>query len=77
MLTKNNVIGLLATQFTMNHSYIKNIIKILSNTYKIKIIGNNELVKISERKMRGQFCYMKSIKKILELFLNLNNIPNT
>ena len=77
MLTKNKIIGLLATPFTVNHSYIKNMISILSNTYEIKIIGSSELVKITEKKMSGKLCCMKEIKKILEPWLYLNNIPDT
>lgn len=75
--TKNKIIGLLATKFTINNSYIKNKIKKLSNDYKFILLPSSKLVLLSERKFIGNRIKTKKLKIIIKPFTNLKQQPDT
>jgi len=51
-ITQNNIIGLLGTQITINHYCVNNLIASCSSKYNIQVLNSNQLVKISEKKIK-------------------------
>jgi len=76
-ITKNKIIGLIATKATMNSSYIKKTIykNISKNT--IQVIGTNKLASISEKKIRGIEVSQNKLKNIFKSWIDLPVHPDT
>ncbi|WP_284443176.1 glutamate racemase [Buchnera aphidicola] len=75
-ITKNKIIGLIATKATINSFYTKNKIhKNSSNT--IKIISTNKLASIAEKKIRGTTVSQIQLKNIFKPWTNLSIYPDT
>ncbi|BAC24279.1 murI [Wigglesworthia glossinidia endosymbiont of Glossina brevipalpis] len=76
-ITKNNIIGLLATKITINY-VLSNFFNFKSlNKIKLITLDANELIKLSEEKMRGKIIHLNKIKNILKPILLNKNIPDT
>lgn len=76
-ITKNKIIGLIATEATINSSYIKKITYQYSLQKSIKIIATNELAKIAEKKIRHLSISRMKLKKIFHPWLLLSIPPDT
>lgn len=76
-ITKNKIIGLLATKITINESYIKNTIKKLQKKYKIITLFSTKLVQLAENKFIKKKIQKKEIKKILKPYINTKIQPDT
>ncbi|QCI24056.1 glutamate racemase [Buchnera aphidicola (Macrosiphoniella sanborni)] len=76
-ITKNKIIGLIATQATINSIYTKKLIHETSSFNTIKIISTNQLASISEKKVRGMIFSKKYLKNIFTPWINLNIKPDT
>lgn len=78
-LTKNRIIGLLATENTNKHNLTNNLIKKFANNCKIMKINASGLVKLVEKKIKKQSNIpTKKIKNFLNpFFKNFKNIPDT
>ncbi|CAL4325911.1 glutamate racemase [Buchnera aphidicola] len=75
--TKNKIIGLIATEGTINSTYIKKMIYQSSFRYNIKIIATNELAKIAEKKIRKLSISNAKLKKIFNPWILLPIPPDT
>ncbi|MGN1394102.1 MAG: glutamate racemase [Succinivibrionaceae bacterium] len=78
-LTRNGVVGLLATPATIRRPYTNNLINNFANNVKVLKIGTTELVDIAERKLAG-LPYEKSIiNSVLDDWISLseNEQPDT
>nr|BET44385.1 MAG: glutamate racemase [Candidatus Aschnera chinzeii] len=76
-ITRNSIIGLLATKTTINSIYIKRLIKKLSSSYTIKVIIAPQLVLLAEKKMRGHYISKNLILPIIDCWLYETNVPDT
>jgi len=76
-ITKNKIIGLIATKATINSSYIRNIIYKKSGGNIIKTIGTNKLALMAEKKIRGIKVSKIELKNIFKPWVNLQVQPDT
>lgn len=76
-ITKNDRIGFIATQATVNSLYVQNIISKYLKYQSIQVIATNELAKIAEKKMRKISISHLELKKIFHAWLILTNPPDT
>ncbi len=76
-LTRNGIIGLLATQATIHHAYTLDLIKRFAGDCKIELLGSAELVKLAEGKIQGETVLLSVLKNILHPWLKLPEPPDT
>ncbi|QIQ42113.1 MAG: glutamate racemase [Buchnera aphidicola (Microlophium carnosum)] len=76
-ITKNKIIGLVATKATINSYYTKQTIQKNFSSNDIKIIGTNKLASIAEKKIRGIPVSQKQLKNIFKSWINLPIHPDT
>jgi glutamate racemase len=76
-ITKNKIIGLIATRSTINSLYIKKTIYKYSLENTIKIIATNELAVIAEKKVRKLSISNIKLKKIFQSWIILSIKPDT
>ncbi|QJC36218.1 glutamate racemase [Enterobacteriaceae endosymbiont of Donacia cincticornis] len=75
--TKNQVIGFLATNTTLQNYKIRNKIYLLKKKYMIKMISSPKLVFLAERKLLGDKIILSEIKKIFFSWYKLKIFPDT
>ena len=75
-LTKNGVIGLLATPATIKRHYTSRLISQFAADIEVLKIGSTELVKLAEEKLHGLKVDKKRLQKILEPWASLQNKPD-
>lgn len=76
-ITKNKIIGLIATKATINSSYTKKIVYKNSSPNTIQIIATNKLALMAEKKIRGIKVSQKKLKNIFKPWINLTIHPDT
>lgn len=76
-LSKNGVIGLLATPATIKRNYTTFLINKFAANIEVLKIGSTELVKLAEEKMAGLPFDQKCLQKILAPWLLLQKRPDT
>ncbi|MXP51442.1 glutamate racemase, partial [Pantoea sp. SoEX] len=77
-ITRNGIIGLIATYNTISSIYIQKLIMSFAKSCKILTIISNKLVHISESKFLGKKICLKEIYGILQPWLNKSNVsPDT
>ena len=76
-LTKNAVIGLLATPATIDRHYTENLIEQFAADIQVLKIGSTELVKLAEDKLHGLLVDKKRLHNILAPWLSLQARPDT
>ena len=77
LITKNNVIGLLATPATVKRPYTESLIKEFAKDQTILKIGTTELVKLAEQKLQGAIVDLEALKQVLLPWLELSVRPDT
>ncbi|MFT6928006.1 MAG: glutamate racemase [Psychromonas sp.] len=76
-LTKNGVIGLLATPATIHGSYAARLIDEFAADKQVLKIGSTELVKLAELKLHGKLIAQADIEAALAAWLVLEKMPDT
>ncbi|MFT6910270.1 MAG: glutamate racemase, partial [Oleiphilaceae bacterium] len=76
-LTKNGLIGLLATPATIKNSYTTRLINEFSKNSEVLKIGSTELVNLAEEKLQGEGVDKKRLHKVFEPWLTLHKKPDT
>ncbi|WAI18312.1 MAG: glutamate racemase [Buchnera aphidicola (Acyrthosiphon caraganae)] len=76
-ITKNKIIGLIATKTTINSYYTKKIIYKNSFSNTIQVIGTNKLALIAEKKVRGITVSEIKLKDIFQPWTSLLSYPDT
>ncbi|WP_445495506.1 glutamate racemase [Photorhabdus sp. SF281] len=76
-LTRNGIVGLLATRATVNRSYTKELIERFAIDCRIESIGSAELVELAEAKLHGGKVSSDTLKKILKPWLRMKEPPDT
>jgi len=76
-LTKNSVIGLLATPATINGAYTDRLIDEFAADKQVLKIGSTQLVKLAELKLHGKLIAQADIEAALTPWLILEKSPDT
>lgn len=76
-LTRNKVIGLLATRATITCSYTQDLIKRFASGCQIEQLWSSELVKLAEAKLHGTRVSIDMLKEILTPWINMRKPPDT
>ncbi len=76
-LTRNGVVGLLATRATVQRPYTHDLIARFATDCKILMLGSAELVEIAEAKLHGAAVSLPVLKKILQPWLRMQEPPDT
>ena len=77
LITKNNVIGLLATPATVKRAYTDALIEEFAEDKTVLKIGTTDLVKLAEQKLQGEIIDLEVLKKVLQPWLTLPVRPDT
>ena len=72
LITKNNVIGLLATPGTIERAYTNTLIEQFAKGKKVLRIGSTKLVTLAEDKLMGKSVEQEEFSKILAPWSSLN-----
>ncbi|WKX26340.1 glutamate racemase [Tatumella ptyseos] len=76
-LTRNGVIGLLATQGTIRREYTYDLIKQFATNCQIEMLGATSLVELAERKLHRQEVSLDEVKAAVMTWLRLPSVPDT
>ena len=76
-LTRNGVVGLLATRATVQRPYTHDLVARFATDCQILMLGSAELVELAEAKLHGEEVSLAVLKKILHPWLRLREPPDT
>lgn len=76
-LTRNGVVGLLATRATVQRPYTHDLIERFAADCQILMLGSAELVEIAEAKLHGESVSLPALQKILQPWLRMKEPPDT
>jgi len=76
-LTRNGVVGLLATRGTVKRPYTKELVARFGGECKTEMLGSAELVELAEAKLHGQPVPIEEVKRILQPWLRMQEPPDT
>lgn len=76
-LTRNGVIGLLATRATINRQYTHDLINQFATHCKVELIGSARLVELAEEKLHKKPISHSELTEIVLPWLALAKIPDT
>ncbi len=77
LLSKNGVIGLLATPATIDRPYTAQLIKEFAADKQVLKMGSTQLVKLAELKLYGKQIRQADIAAVLAPWLSLEKVPDT
>ncbi|SNC58607.1 glutamate racemase [Sodalis endosymbiont of Henestaris halophilus] len=76
-LTRNGIVGLLATHATIHHSYTYNLINQFASDCQILQLSMSKLVEIAEAKLQGEMVQQPMLCKLLRPWLKAEQPPDT
>ncbi|MGL4858535.1 MAG: glutamate racemase [Enterobacteriaceae bacterium] len=76
-LTRNKVVGVLATKATVQRSYTHDLVSQFATGCKVEFLGSSKLVVMAEGKLRGEAVDLTALKEILQPWLTLSHVPDT
>lgn len=76
-LTRNGVVGVLATRATVQRSYTHDLIARFANDCQMLLLGSAELVELAEAKLQGENISLLALQQILHPWLKLPEPPDT
>lgn len=76
-LTRNGVVGLLATRATVKRPYTHDLVARFATDCQILMLGSSELVDIAEAKLHGEAVSLPALQKILRPWLKMQEPPDT
>ncbi|MCZ4059844.1 glutamate racemase [Pantoea sp. LMR881] len=76
-LTRNGVVGLLATRATVRRSYTHELVTLFAKTCKIEMLGSAELVELAEAKLHGNKVALEEVRRIVQPWLRMAEPPDT
>ena len=76
-LTRNGVVGVLATRGTVRRSYTQQLVQQFAKECQIEMLGSSELVLLAERKLQGEPVSLQELRKIIQPWLDLPEPPDT
>lgn len=76
-LTRNGIVGLLATRGTVKRPYTHELVARFASECKTEMLGSAELVDLAEAKLHGQPVAIEEVKRILQPWLRMKEPPDT
>jgi len=76
-LTRNGIVGLLATRGTVRRSYTRELVARFASECKTEMLGSAELVELAEAKLHGKPVAIEEVKRILQPWLRMKEPPDT
>ncbi|MDN4628269.1 MULTISPECIES: glutamate racemase [unclassified Erwinia] len=76
-LTRNGVVGLLATRGTVKRPYTHELVKRFAGECKTEMLGSAELVELAEAKLQGKEVPLEQVRQILQPWLRMKEPPDT
>lgn len=76
-LTRNGVVGLLATRATVKRPYTHELVARFASECRIEMLGSAELVELAEEKLQGKDVSLDTVRHILQPWLKMNEPPDT
>lgn len=76
-LTRNGIVGLLATRGTVKRPYTHELVARFASECKTEMLGSAELVELAEAKLQGKPVPLDEIKRILQPWLKMKEPPDT
>lgn len=76
-LTRNGIVGLLATRATIQRPYTHDLIARFATDCKIILLGSAELVELAEAKLHGEEVSREELRRILRPWLRMPEPPDT
>ncbi|MGK2959691.1 MAG: glutamate racemase [Candidatus Malihini olakiniferum] len=76
-LTRNRIVGVLATRATVQQSYTHELIARFATDCQILLLGSAELVELAEAKLQGDNVSLLALQQILHPWLKLPEPPDT
>ncbi|BBV06348.1 glutamate racemase [Providencia rettgeri] len=76
-LTRNGVVGLLATKGTVNREYTKELIERFATDCKVISLGSAELVQLAERKLHGETLPLDEVAQTVRPWIRMPEPPDT
>lgn len=76
-LTRNGIVGLLATRGTVKRPYTHELVARFASECKTEMLGSAELVELAEAKLHGKPVPIEEVKRILQPWLRMKEPPDT
>lgn len=76
-LTRNGVVGLLATKGTVNREYTKELIARFATDCKVVSLGSADLVQLAERKLHGEIIPLTEVANAVKSWIRMPEPPDT
>lgn len=76
-LTRNGIVGLLATRGTVKRPYTHELVRRFAGECKTEMLGSAELVELAEAKLQGKDVPLEEIRRILQPWLRMKEPPDT
>lgn len=76
-LTRNGIVGLLATRGTVKRAYTHELVSRFATECKTEMLGSAELVELAEAKLHGKPVPVEEVKRILQPWLRMKEPPDT
>lgn len=76
-LTRNGIVGLLATRGTVKRRYTHELVSRFASECKIEMLGSAELVELAEAKLKGKRVPVEEVRRILQPWLRMKEPPDT
>ncbi|RWR03256.1 glutamate racemase [[Pantoea] beijingensis] len=76
-LTRNGIVGLLATRATVKRRYTHELVSRFASECKIEMLGSAELVELAEAKLHGRMISLEEMTQILQPWLRMQEPPDT
>ncbi|WP_058970377.1 glutamate racemase [Type-D symbiont of Plautia stali] len=76
-LTRNGVVGLLATRGTVKRPYTHELVAQFARECKIEMLGSAELVELAEAKLHGEEVELSDVRRAVQPWLRMKEPPDT
>ncbi len=76
-LTRNGIVGLLATRGTVKRPYTHELVARFASECKTEMLGSAELVELAEAKLQGKPVPLEEVRRILQPWLRMKEPPDT
>ncbi|MGD9426371.1 glutamate racemase [Pantoea sp. NSTU24] len=76
-LTRNGVVGLLATRATVRRPYTHELVAQFAGSCHIEMLGSAELVELAEAKLHGAQVAREEVRRIVQPWLRMAEPPDT
>ncbi len=76
-LTRNGIVGLLATKGTVTRAYTKELIARFATECRVESLGSSELVELAESKLQGNPIPLEAIARAVKPWLRMPEPPDT